>query len=108
MNSVALRPCMFLRILRFGFPQEEHDKEHRTERQYFSDACYQGDTYPAHWTTVNIDAPTLHPFDIPFQRRKSRDAVKSLGGARKWQSKLTGAKAAGHGFFCYVARSALG
>eukprot|EP00965_Chrysotila_dentata_P172957 5708166-Pleurochrysis_carterae.AAC.1 len=53
-------------------------------------------------------APTQHQFDIPFQRRKPRNVVKSLDGVRKWQSKITGAMAAGHGLFCFVARCALG
>eukprot|EP00965_Chrysotila_dentata_P186140 6145824-Pleurochrysis_carterae.AAC.2 len=34
--------------------------------------------------------------------------MKSLDGARKWQSKITGAKVAGTGMFAYVARCALG
>eukprot|EP00965_Chrysotila_dentata_P130006 4297086-Pleurochrysis_carterae.AAC.2 len=59
-------------------------------------------------TCINIDAPTQHQFDIPCQRRQSRDTVKSLDGARKWQSKVTGAMAAGVGMCAYLARSAIG
>eukprot|EP00965_Chrysotila_dentata_P136944 4529767-Pleurochrysis_carterae.AAC.1 len=68
-----------------------HDKEHGLERQYADNLWYRGLTYPTQVTAVNIDAPTQHQFDLPFQRRASRDTVKSLDGARKWQSKLTGA-----------------
>eukprot|EP00965_Chrysotila_dentata_P065302 2163938-Pleurochrysis_carterae.AAC.1 len=53
-------------------------------------------------------APTQHQFKLPFQRRKLRDIVKLLDGARKWQSKVTGAMVAGAGYFVYIARYALG
>eukprot|EP00965_Chrysotila_dentata_P101600 3354534-Pleurochrysis_carterae.AAC.1 len=74
-----------------------HKAEHRGKRQYFDNAYFRGETYPKRVTCINIDAPTQHQFDIPSQRRQSCDVVKSLDGARKWQSKVTGAMAAGVG-----------
>eukprot|EP00965_Chrysotila_dentata_P176039 5812174-Pleurochrysis_carterae.AAC.1 len=68
-----------------------HDAEHRGEREYADNFWFRGQTYPKQCTAVNIDAPTQHQFDCPFQRRNTRDAVKSLDGHRKWQSKVTGA-----------------
>eukprot|EP00965_Chrysotila_dentata_P261906 6214404-Pleurochrysis_carterae.AAC.2 len=85
-----------------------HDAEHRKEREYFDDAWYQGETYPDRLTCINIDAPTQHQFDLPCQLRQSRDVVKGLDGARKWQSKVTGAMASGVGMCAYIARAAIG
>eukprot|EP00965_Chrysotila_dentata_P247511 6207794-Pleurochrysis_carterae.AAC.1 len=88
--------------------QAVHHHEHTTERGYFDSAWYRSETYPKQMSCINIDTPTQHQVDIPFQRRKSRDTVKSLDGARKWQSKVKGAMVAGVGMMVYVARSALG
>eukprot|EP00965_Chrysotila_dentata_P085906 2834464-Pleurochrysis_carterae.AAC.1 len=71
--------------------QELHELAHRTERLYSKNFWFRGESYPAQVTAINIDAPTQHQSDCPFQRRNVRDVVKSLDGRRKWQSKVTGA-----------------
>lgn len=85
-----------------------HTDEHMGERQYAEDAWYQGETRPSKMTTIRIDAPTQHQFDLPRQRRVARDAVKALEGARKWSSKISGAQVAGVGMWACIARAALG
>ena len=84
-----------------------HAEEHMGERRYAENAWYQGETYPTRMTTIRIDAPTQHQFDLPRQRKISRDIVKSLDQAR-WASKITGAQVAGAGMYACVARAALG
>ncbi|KAL1521156.1 hypothetical protein AB1Y20_022709 [Prymnesium parvum] len=69
-----------------------HTEEHMGERRYAEDAWFRGETYPERMTCVRIDAPTQHQFDLPRQRRISRDMVKSLDGAKRWSSKITGAQ----------------
>jgi hypothetical protein len=59
-------------------------------------------------TTIRIDAPTQHQFDLPRQNKIARDVVKSLDNAQRWGSKITGAQVAGAGMFAFVARTALG
>jgi hypothetical protein len=59
-------------------------------------------------TCIRVDAPTQHQFDLPRQRKISRDIVKSLDGATRWASKITGAQVAGAGMFAFMARAALG
>eukprot|EP00965_Chrysotila_dentata_P149430 4934947-Pleurochrysis_carterae.AAC.2 len=88
--------------------QDVYGSEHAKERQYFDHAWYRGETYPSRLTCVNVDAPTQHGFDLPCQRRVSRDVVKTLDGKHKWLSKVTGAMVSGVGFMAYVACSALG
>ena len=88
--------------------QAIHDAEHQGERRYSEDAWYQGETYPERMTTIRIDAPTQHQFDLPRQRKVSRDIVKSLDGASRWASKITGAQVAGAGMYAFVARAAFG
>ena len=55
-----------------------------------------------------MDAPTETQFDVPVQSRAARDGVKSLDGAQKWQSKITGVLIAGIGMLTFVSRSGLG
>eukprot|EP00965_Chrysotila_dentata_P030267 1007121-Pleurochrysis_carterae.AAC.1 len=59
-------------------------------------------------TCINIDAPSQHQFDLPSQRRASRNVVKALDGKSKWQSKVTGVMTAGVGLMAFVARAAVG
>lgn len=73
-----------------------HTEEHMGERRYAEDAWFRGETYPSRVTCIRIDAPTQHQFDLPRQRRISRDIVKSLDGARRWVSKITGAQVNTH------------
>ena len=87
---------------------ESHAEEHLGERKYAEDAWYQGETYSERITTIRIDAPTQHQFDLPRQRKVARDVVKSLDTATRWASKITGAQVAGAGMFAFVARAALG
>ena len=88
--------------------QAVHDEEHRGERKYSEDAWFQGETNPDRMTTIRLDAPTQHQFDLPRPRKIARDVVKSLDGAQRWSSKITGAQVAGAGMFAFVARAALG
>lgn len=55
-----------------------------------------------------MDAPTERQFDVPVQQRKARDVTKSLDGARKWSSKITGLMIAGVGMLAYVTREGVG
>ena len=55
-----------------------------------------------------MDAPTETQFDLPVQKRNSRDSVKALDGAKKWASKITGLMMAGHGMLAFVTRDGLG
>lgn len=66
--------------------------EHMGERRYAEDAWFRGETYPSRIICIRIDAPIQHQFDLPRQRRVSRDIVKSLDGAKRWSSKITGAQ----------------
>ena len=88
--------------------EQVHAEEHQGERKYAEDAWFQGETYPQRMTTIRIDAPTQHQFDIPRQKRISRDLVKSLDNCQRWSSKITGAQVAGAGMYAFVARAALG
>lgn len=87
---------------------EAHQMEHTGERKYAETAWFQGETYPKRMTTIRIDAPTQHQFDLPRQRKIARDVVKTLDGAKRWSSKITGAQIAGVGMLATVARAALG
>lgn len=55
-----------------------------------------------------MDAPTETQFDVPVQQRLAYDPVKSLEGAKKWSSKITGLMMAGIGMLAYVSRDGLG
>lgn len=88
--------------------QEQHAKEQRAERNYVMDITRKAEHTPAAVTALNIDAPTQDQFDIPVQNRKARDVVKSLEGALKWKSKITGVIAEGFGMMAYVTRFGLG
>lgn len=85
-----------------------HNEEHLGERDYADRAWCHGETYPKRVTCIRIDAPTQHQFDVPRQRKIARDIVKTLDGARRWMSKITGSQIAGVGMLATVARIALG
>lgn len=55
-----------------------------------------------------MDAPTEYQFDVPVQTRKCHDGVKSLAGAEKWKSKMTGVMVSGANMFTYLSRHGLG
>ena len=75
--------------------QEEHDLDHRGERDYASDIWAKAESFPERVTALNFDAPTEDEFDVPVQRRMARDVVKSLEGMRKWSSKIMGVMSSG-------------
>eukprot|EP00965_Chrysotila_dentata_P106158 3506354-Pleurochrysis_carterae.AAC.1 len=85
--------------------QCSHDEEHRTERRYSYDTCYRGESHPDRLRCIKIDVPTQHQLDLPCQLSQSRDVVKGLDGARKGQSKVTGAMASGIGMCAFIARA---
>ena len=75
--------------------EEAHAAEHLGEREYAEDWWHYGETQLAKCTAFSMDAPTEKQFDIPVQSRKARDVNKSLDGAKKWSSKITGLLIAG-------------
>lgn len=88
--------------------QAAHNKDHRGEREYAKDLWYKGVHYPERVTALNMDAPTEYQFDVPVQTRKCHDGVKSLAGAEKWKSKMTGVLVSGAGMCSYITRHGLG
>lgn len=72
-----------------------HTLFHVTERHYYDDAVARATHVPTDVTTITIDAPTRHQFDLPSQARARRDTVKRLDGSSRWQSKLEGVLDAG-------------
>ena len=100
-EAVRMRAALDLR-------EESHGFEHKGERRYAEDCWFQGETYSHRMTTIRIDAPTQHQFELPRQKKVARDVVKSLDNAQRWSSKITGAQVAGMGMFAFVARAALG
>lgn len=72
-----------------------HHAFHVTERHYYDDAVARATHVPTDVTTITIDAPTRHQFDLPSQARARRDTVKRLDGSSRWQSKLEGVLDAG-------------
>lgn len=85
-----------------------HDAFHGKERKDYDRSVAYAITNPEDLTTVTIDAPTTHQFDVPTQPRDSRDTIKKFDGAVRWQSKLEGVLDAGLGMNMYIARAALG
>lgn len=72
-----------------------HHRFHVAERQYYDDAVTRATHIPSDVTTIMIDAPTKHQFDLPSQARATRDTVKRLDGSSRWHSKLEGVLDAG-------------
>lgn len=85
-----------------------HDAFHAKERKSYDACVNRAVTDPSALTTLTIDAPTRHQFDVPTQPRDRRDTIKKFDGAVRWQSKLEGVLDAGLGMNMYIARSALG
>lgn len=75
-----------------------HHTFHVAERQYYDDAVARATHIPTDVTTITIDAPTKHQFDLPSQARATRDTVKRLDGSSRWHSKLEGVLDAGASF----------
>lgn len=75
--------------------QAAHTAFHLTERRYYEDASTRAFYVPCDVTTLTIDAPTVHQFDLPSQARAKRDTVKRLDGTARWKSKLEGVLDAG-------------
>tara|TARA_B110001452_G_scaffold119226_1_gene98931 strand:- start:231 stop:2348 length:2118 start_codon:yes stop_codon:yes gene_type:complete len=88
--------------------KERHAKEHRGERNYAEDWWDTAEERPEKTTALSMDAPTEQQFDVPVQKRTSKDPVKKLDGAKKWSSKITGVMIAGLGMLTYVTRDGLG
>lgn len=87
---------------------EAHHEFHTKERQYYDDAVITATHSPHLVTTITIDAPTQHQFDLPSQARWKRDTAKRLDGTNRWQSKVEAALDAGVGMLVYIARVGLG
>lgn len=87
------RTCQLLREL--DEKVSAHAAFHATERRYYDDAVARATHAPTDMTTITIDAPTRHQFDLPSQARARRDTVKRLDGSSRWQSKLEGVLDAG-------------
>lgn len=81
-----------------------HHAFHVSERQYYDDAVARASHMPNEVTTITIDAPTRHQFDLPSQARATRDTVKRLDGTTRWHSKLEGVLDAGDGRAIHVLR----
>ena len=88
--------------------KEQHDLEHRGERQYAEDIWGAAELRPDRITAQNFDAPTVSQFDLPVQKRVARDVTKRLESMQKWGSKVTGVMTAGEGMLCFIARAGLG
>lgn len=88
--------------------KEQHDIEHRGERQYAEDIWGAAELRTDKITAQNFDAPTVSQFDIPVQKRAARDVTKRLETMQKWGSKVTGVMTAGAGMLCFIARAGLG
>ena len=88
--------------------QAIHDAAHRGERAYSEDWWLAGEQRPGAVTSISMDAPTEEQFSVPVQKRTARDTVKTLDGAKKWCSKITGLLIAGLGLMAYVTRDGLG
>ena len=88
--------------------QARHDTDKDGERAYAEDTWFKGEHFPERVTALNMDAPTERQFDVPMQKRKSHDGMKSLATAPKWRNKMTGVLAAGVGMYTYITRSGLG
>lgn len=87
---------------------EAHHEFHSRERQYYDDAVLAATHMPHLVTTITIDAPTQHQFDLPSQARWKRDTAKRLDGTNRWQSKVEAALDAGLGMLVFIARVGLG
>lgn len=72
-----------------------HQAFHRQERRHYETAVERARLMPHDVTTITIDSPTMHQFDLPSQARSRRDTVKKLDGQHRWQSKLEGVLDAG-------------
>lgn len=72
-----------------------HHAFHTQEYRYYEAAVTRATHVPEDVTTITIDAPTRHQFDLPSQARSKRDTVKKLDGTHRWQSKLEGVLDAG-------------
>lgn len=75
--------------------ERAHHSFHTTERRKYDLAVARATHVPNDITTITIDAPTQHQFDLPSQARAKRDTVKKLDGTSRWQSKLEGVLDAG-------------
>ena len=88
--------------------QRAHISFNSQERKHYTDAVSAAELDPHSTTTLTIDAPTRHQFDLPSQARSKRDVAKRLDQTNRWQSKIEGVLDAGVGMMVYVARAALG
>jgi len=86
-----------------------HTVFHTTEREYYNRAVEAATYHPEKVTTITIDAPTRHQFDLPSQARAKRDTAKKLDGKNRWESKLEGVLDAGpYGMLVFLAAAAIG
>ena len=59
-------------------------------------------------TTLNIDSPTKSQMDLPRRNIRANDQSKSLVGALKWSSKMTGCISYGYGMMAFLAHESVG
>jgi len=85
-----------------------HMKEQKGERDYAEDWWTKAEHHPGRVTALSMDAPTETQFDVPVQQRTAFDPVKSVDGAKRWSSKITGLMMAGIGMLTFVSRDGLG
>ena len=88
--------------------QRAHESFNKVERDHYNDAVATAEHEPKCATTLTIDAPTRHQFDLPSQARSQRDVAKRMEFTNRWQSKIEGVLDAGVGMMVYVARAGLG
>lgn len=75
--------------------QAAHNAFHLRERKYYDEAVTRAAMSPLDLTTVTIDAPTTHQFNLPNQPKARRDTAKKVEGTERWKSKLEGVLDAG-------------
>lgn len=68
---------------------------HSKERHYYDNAVARATVSPLDLTTITIDAPTTHQFNLPNQARAKRDTAKKVEATERWKSKLEGVLDAG-------------
>lgn len=82
-----------------------HEAFKDTEIEFFNDASFKANHYPEELTTLNIDAPTAHQFDLP---RMQGDTPKRLEGVSRWKSKVTACQSFGYGIMVFLVHASVG
>ena len=74
----------------------------------FDDARHAAEHRPSRVTVLNVDSPTKNQMDLPRRNVTAYDSVKSLVGALKWSSKMTGCVSYGWGMLAFLAHESVG